>query len=340
MTTVLYTTLIGDDEPVEELPAEIISYGFRLNRPGSISFSLSLDHEKCRRDVIWPGIHEAVVERNRQVVWRGPVLTANETDDAGNRTVEFGGEGLLHYPNRWFLTQDRSFTSTEQFTIARTLVDEHQAKGGGDFGIDTSGADTSGITRDISYVRGKNIGEALTELADRVNGFDYRVNPEDRLLEFFYPQQGARLPDLIVEDGIRSFSRSIDSTSQASQVLGLGEGEGEDQVFVPRQSALAVSEYNLTQMVYDNQEISVSSTLRDHVDWQLGYHADPVQDLSITVGTDHFNPFAVQLGVELRVKYASSYDEVSEVRRLTSFDVQWNDGDEQVRLGLSPVVNL
>lgn len=334
--TTLYTTLRGSDEPIEELPAEIISYGFRLNRPGSINFALSLDHPKCRRDVIWPGIHEAVVERNKQVVWRGPVLTADETDEAGNRMVSFGGEGLLAYPNRWYLTADRSFSNTEQFTIARTLIDEHP----GDFGIDTSGVNTSGVTRDRTYVRGKNIGEAILELAEVRNGFDFQVNPATRLLQLFYPQQGARLPDLIIEDGIRSYSRSIDATSQASQIIGLGEGEGADQVFIARQDSSAVAEYGLTQAVYSDAEVSVQSTLDDHVRQQLAYLKNPTQDLQVTVGTDTFNPFSVQLGVELRVSYPSSYDPVREVRRLTSVDVRWEQGDERAVLGLSPIVNL
>lgn len=334
--TTLYTTLLGDDEPVEELPAEIISYGFRLNRPGSISFALSLDHEKCRRDVIWPGLHEVVVERNKQVVWRGPVLTAAEEDTAARRIVDFGGEGLLHYPNRWFRTSDRTFTSTDQFTIARTLIDEHPDA----FGIDTTGADTSGVTRDRTYVRGKNIGEALLELAEVRDGFDFRINPDTRLLEMFHPQQGARLPDLIIEDGIRSYSRSIDSTSQASQILGLGEGEGDDQVFIARQDSTAVAEFGVTQGVFDNQEISVQSTLDDHVRRELAYLKNPTQDLQVTVGTDTFNPFSVQLGVEMRVKYDSSYDPVSEVRRLVGFDIEWTEGDERAVLQLAPVVNI
>lgn len=337
--TVIYTTLRGDDEPVEEIPAELIRYTYRLNRPGSIQFALSLDHPFCTRSVIYPGVHEAVIVRNRQIVWRGPVLTANEVDDQDQRMVEFGGEGLLHYPNRWYLTQDRTFTQQDQFTIARALVNSHQNKAGGDFSIDTSGVDLSGVLRDRTYVRGKNIGEALLELADVNDGFDFQIDAETRLLELFHPQQGARFPDLIIEDGIRQFSRSVDSTSQASQVVALGEGEGDSQVFATRQSSTAVAEYGLTQMVYDNQEVSIRSTLIGHADFNLAHHRNPVQDLRVTVGTGEFNPFQFGVGVEGRVKYDSSYDEVNEVRRLVGFDVVWNQGDEQAVLALAPVVS-
>ena len=107
--TILYTTLVADDEPIEELPAEIITYGYRLNRPGALSFNLALDHPKCRRSIVGPGRHEAVIERNKQVVWRGPVLTAREIDTKKQRLVAFGGEGLQAHTRRMFVTTDLEF---------------------------------------------------------------------------------------------------------------------------------------------------------------------------------------------------------------------------------------
>lgn len=338
--TVLYTTLRGDDEPVEEIPAEIIRYGYRLNRPGSLSFSLALDHEFCTRDIIGPGTHEAVVVRNREIVWRGPVWTAQETDTEGDRKVEFGAEGLLSYTRQMFWSQDKTFSSVDQFTIARQTIDHHQDKAGGNVGIDTSGADTSGVTRDKTYHRGKNIGKSLVELAERIDGFDFAINPDTRLLELHYPRQGTRQDDLIWEDGIRDYSRSIDSTEQASQVLGVGEGEGDDQVKISRQDSGAVAEFGLSQRVFSDMEISEEDTLDGHVRRELAYHLKPVQILKVTIGTDQFNPFAQELGVEGRLKYESSYDVVNEVRRMIGFDIVWEQGDERVELDLAPVVNL
>jgi hypothetical protein len=338
--TILYTTLRGDSEPVEELPAEIINYGYRLNRPGQLSFTLALDHPFCTRTIVGPGTHEAVVVRNRQIVWRGPVLTARETDSKTDRKVEFGAEGLLQYLNRWALTQDVTFTAVDQFTILKTLVDTHQAKAGGGFNIGTTTITTSGVTRDRTYLRGKNVGEAALELASVLDGFDFGVDPDTRELEAFYPQQGTLFPDLIIEDGIRSYTRSIDATAQASQLIGIGQGEGSDQVFATRQDSSAVGDYGLTQRVYNNQEVSNLATLITHLDYELAYHAEPVQDLAITVGTSDFNPFEYGLGVSGRVRYSSSFEAVNQVRRLIGFDVVWNSGDEQAVLALAPVVNL
>jgi hypothetical protein len=111
-------------------------------------------------------------------------------------------------------------------------------------------------------------------------------------------------------------------------------------VFATRQDSSAVGDYGLTQRVYNDQEVSTLSTLIGHLDYELAYHGQPVQDLAITVGTTDFNPFQYGLGVSGRVKYPSTFEEVNQVRRLIGFDVVWNSGDEQAVLALAPVVNL
>ncbi|MFA5636431.1 MAG: hypothetical protein WC977_11090 [Anaerovoracaceae bacterium] len=334
--TVVYTTLIGGDEPIEELPAEIISYGFRLNRPGHIRFALSVDHPKCRRDVIWPGTHEAVVVRNRQIVWRGPILAARE----GERFVEFAGEGLLAYLKRWYVTSDLDYSAgVDIVTIARNLIDHHQDKAGGDFGIDTSGSETSRTHQHTYYADElKNVYEAVIELAERDNGFDFRIDPETRRFIPSYPRAGMRKPDLLWEDGIRGFTRDIDTNAQASQILAVGEGEGDSMLRTARQSSSAVAEFGLTQSVYTNKSVSRFDTLIQHADRQLQTLRSPRQQVQVTVGPDNPTVFSYRIGDEGRLVYDSPYDSVSEYRRLVGFDITWTEGIEQVTLYLEPIL--
>ena len=342
--TVLYTTLRGDDEPVEELPAAIISYGYRLNRPGSLSFSLALDHPFCTRSIVGPGVHEAVVSRNKAIVWRGPILTANETDTKQKREVTFGAEGLYAYTRRMHVTTTIDHTSegagpSDLAVIARALIDHHQNKGGGDFGIDTSGSETTRNGERVYYSwERKNIYEALHQLSNVDDGFDFAIDPASRRFIAYYPQQGTRQNDLIWEDGIRGFTRTIDASAQASQMLGVGEGEGEDTLLRTRQDSGAVAQYGLTNSVYVNKDVKQGSTLVDHVRRELALTANPAQTVGVTIGTSHFNPFTHGVGVEGRLVYPSSYDPVSAFRRLVGFDVVWNSGDEQAVLYLEELI--
>lgn len=338
--TKLHTEPIGGGEPIAELPAEIISYGYRLNRPGSISFRLALDHPLCTRDNVGDQT-EAVVTRNKAVVWRGPIDTPNETDEKGNRTVEFGGEGLESYARQWHVTSTLTYADVDQLTIARGLVAHHQGKAGGDFGIDTSAVNLSGVTRDRTYLgfELKNVYEALVELAEVDDGFDWHINPADRELVLHYPRRGSRKPDLIWDERtIRKFGRTIDRKAQASQVLGVGAGEGDDMLRRSFQDASAVAEHKLTQRIYTNKDVSVQATLDGHVRRELSLTARPPEQFSITVGTTDPPIFSYQLGDEGQLRWPSPYDPVNRFMRLVGFDVTWTQGEEQAVLHLQEVI--
>lgn len=338
--TTVYTTLVGDDVPIEGLPAEIIKYGYRLNAPGSASFRLASDHETCTPEVIFPRKHEIVVTRNREIVWRGPVLTANETDSQTGRFVEFAALGLAWYPRTWHVDGATvgQQAATDQFTVVANLIDHHQNKAGGDHGIDTTQIGTSGVQREgliFPVWEGKEIGDAIAQLAARDEGFDYDIVPATRELRLHYPRRGRRRPDVVFDArNIRHFGRTIDGTQQRSAVLGFGAGEGQDMVRRSRQSSSAVAEYLLSHGVLTDKEVSVASTLQEKVDRELETVADPEEILSITVGTTDPPLFSYEEGDEVRVEWDSAYRTVKSFQRLVGRDVTWTAGEEQAVLYL------
>lgn len=342
VSTVLYTTERGGGQPLEEYPAEIIRYGYRLNRPGAIDFRLPLDDPKTTKANLEIGVHEAAVRRNRVEVWTGPLLTLDESDDTGNRTVKFGGEGLLAYTRKMHVTSTLEYVvaTDDQFTIARGLVAHHQAKGGGDFGIDTSAGTTSGRKRDRIYYgfELKNIYEALVELAEVEDGFDLEVDPATRALNLYYPKRGIRRTDVVFDErNIRKFKRRADATSQASQILGVGAGEGDDMLLASRQNSGAVATSGLTQRRYVNKDIKELLTLQDHVDRELATWKSTPNLIAITVGTVDPPLFSYNVGDEVKIVWPSPYSTVNEFQRLVGFDVEWEAGEETAVLYLEPI---
>lgn len=340
--TTVYTTLAGDDEPIEELPAEIITYGYRHNGPGAFEFKLSVDHEKCDPSVIYPRRHEVVVVRNEQIVWRGPVLTAVEDAEF----VTFRGAGLLWYLRKMHVTATLGLGTgwtgtTDQALIVQALVDHHQDKAGGDFGIDTSGISAQGVTRQgvVWYAwEYKNIWDAVVQLGERINGFDFAIDPATRALILYHPKRGSRKTNLVWDErNIRDFGRTIDGTAQASQVLAAGEGEGEKMVRVTRQDAGAVAEYRLTQEVHQDKDIRLQSSLRDRADTVLRTVRVPETTLSLVVSTDDPPIFSYEEGDEGRVSYSSPYERVVGFRRVVGRDIKWNQGEEQATLHLEEI---
>lgn len=341
--TKLVTQPRGGGEYLEEIPAEIMTYGERLNLPGSIQFKLAAAHSTATEATLNPGVHEIVVERDGAPVWAGPLLTMTEPEkpESGGWLFDFAGEGLLHYPWRWYVTSTLTFTATDQFTIAKALVDFHQNKAGGDFGIDTSGVGLSGVVRDRTYYgyEQKNIGEALQQLAEVRNGFDYSIDPASRALRLHYPKKGARKTDLVWDErNIRRFVRSRDSTAQASQELGIGLGEGDRALRAATQDAAAVATFGLTQHTYSNAGIGKMTTLVAHIERELALFKNPAEMIAVVVGTEEPPVFSYEVGDEGRVVWPSTYAPVNRFMRLVGRDITWEAGEERAVLYLEAVV--
>ena len=337
MATRIYTTIIGDDEPIEELPADIISYGYRLNRSGAINFTLSLDHEKATVENCEPGVHEVVVERNKATKWRGPVLAVSE-DDKG-RSLNFNGEGLFHYPSRWFINATLQFTSIDIAVIARALINHHQGKGGGDFGIDTSGSETSrNADRTYDAYELKNVQEAIIQLSEVEDGIDFVIDPETRRFIVSYPKTGVRLENIVYDErNIREFSRVLDAQQQASQILGVGSGDAESTLTASQQDSSAVARYKLTQRVHSATDVTEQVTLNGHVAEQLDLWKDVPNALMLRVGTEDPDPFTAQCGDEIKINWDSPYKPVDEFQRLVGIDIVWNAGKEEAVLFTVPL---
>lgn len=335
VNTILYTQIRGGGERIAEFPADQIKYGFRLNRAGAIKFTLPLDHAKTIQSLIEEGIHEVGVERSGTEVFAGPVLTVNE-DDAGN-SLMVGGEGLMGHLRRMHVTEDLTFvvSTDDQFDIARALIEHHQNKTGGDFGIDTTATTTSGRKRDRTYLREavKNIYDAVVELSEVNDGFDFDFNPATRAFDLFYPKRGRRRIDIVFDErNIRRFRRQRDATGQASAIVGKFGGQVVELEDVP-----TIDLFGLTQRVVTNKDVTDVGTMNDIVA-DAGRAFNPIPNLiSLTVNTAEPQVFTYELGDEVKVSWPSEYDPVNEFQKLIGFDVVWTAAKEEAVLYLEPL---
>ena len=334
--TILYTQIRGGGERIAEFPADGVKYGFRHNRPGAISFSLPLDHAKTIQGNIEEGVHEVGVERDETEAWVGPVLTVDENDKAN--TLSIGGEGLMAHLRRMHITDDLTFvvSTDDQFDIARALIDHHQNKGGGNFGIDTSAVTTSGRNRDRTYQKAaqKNVYDAIVELSEVDDGFDFDFNPATRGFDLFYPRRGRRRTDIVFDvRNIRRFNRKRDATGQAGHII----GKFADELIVNAQNSGAVDKYGLTQRVIVHKDVSVQQTAVDHAADALKAYKDVPNLIVLTVNTTDPQLFTYEPGDEVKVKWDSKYDTVNEFQRLIGFDVIWTAAKEEAVLYLEPL---
>lgn len=200
---------------VDRLVVDTISYTAELNRPGSATLGCPIrslsDTVKTRLADLAANPCEVWVYTDGVLDWAGEVNTLA----LQGQSLQIGCVGLLGYTYRMGVTSDLVYTATDQFTIAKNLVDHHQALTYGNYGIDTSTVGTSGVTRDRTYLRNElhNIGQRLAELGAVDNGFDIKVDPSTRKLVLSYPNSGTDLSASVFFD-----ERNIESASIAVSV--------------------------------------------------------------------------------------------------------------------------
>jgi hypothetical protein len=97
---------------------------------------------------------------------------------------------------------------------------------------DGSGRAASGQLRDRTYYGSQNVGQAISDLAAVINGFDFAIAPlftdsYDMLL-VYYPRQGVTRSDIGLVYGatVSGLTRTVDSTTYANYIRLLGNNTG------------------------------------------------------------------------------------------------------------------
>lgn len=321
-----------------------LRYSEVLNAPGACSFRLpnrALPDGRPLKHVLQPGVHEIGVLRGQTLVWLGPLLTvAVEAFNQG--MVEFGAEGLAFYLDKMHVeaplegaTQDYTpnpddgenpyppgrLVDTDQFVIMKRLIDHHQNKPGGTFYLDTSTIGTSGVLRTRTYdpTELHNVGEMVENLSRVQNGFDYAVLP-DRTVRAYYPARGIRRRGLVLTRFTTPPQRLVDATEQASEVIGIGAGEGKDMLTYTKSDYNAVTDYGLTQAVYANKDVSEIATLREQTDAEHARSVNGATEFSAKVQLSESD--RIDVGDEVRLLYSDGYDKVDEYVRVIGKDTE------------------
>lgn len=307
-----------------------------------------VDREVVTRDrpisqVLEDGVHEIGIRRAGQVVWLGPLLTVDEQD---TNVIRFGGEGLPAYMRRWHILSALAGTNADGVydddttvdsgLLARRLIDHHQAKAGGDFGID-SGDDTTGVDVENSEVapwKGGNVYSLLTALseADDGSGFDWEIPADTRRFTIHHPQAGIRRLDLVLDRAsCVSIHRRRDATQQASAVIGFGDGDEAQTLRRVQTNSSAVSKYGLTERVVTFPSETSVAALDAQVQAALAQWKTSPNILAITFhSSDRVPLFGFDLGDELRVVWDSPWRPIDEWRRVLGIDVRPGGGNELV----------
>lgn len=354
------TTLFAqtrDGHFIREFPqATVEQYTFRRNAPGACIFSLPAEMlpgpdgtpSVPIGDVLDDGAVEIGVRRGANTVWLGPLWTVEEDDDGAAQPIRFGAEGLWSYARKWHVVSTLpgsnhpgGFEGVDQAFITKALLDHHQSKGGGDFGIDTSTIAATGVPRDRTEYdgwRGVNIFEAVNQLADAEGGFDFDVWPATRQFRLHYPRQGRRRSNVTFNPAnIVKFGRHRDATRQASAALGFGDGQETLTLRRSLTDSSAVARYGLTETVVRRSTVSSAATLDALIRRDLESLRASPNLISLEVKTGVNLPWSNWwIGDDVRVVWPSPYRPVDDCRRIVGIDVRPHP-DETVTVHLDTI---
>ncbi len=215
-----------------------------------------------------------------------------------NTPVALEGSSIASLFRRNRNVANLSYTAADQFAIARALIDAMQAQAGGNVGINT-GSGSSGVTRDRNYpgYQRKNIGDALTELGDVINGFDWAVDvawsagAPAKNLNLSYPRRGriAGTTGLIFESGknLLDYTFEEDGTRSARVVDALGAGDGANMLIsTAARTDLIDAGYPLTAETLAFKDVQVQATLDGHANAQVNARAATPTFLTVSIDPD------------------------------------------------------
>lgn len=294
-----YRYLLHDlrtNEPVAELPLRGVQWSRKLSGVGQASASLRVVPAMRIDDVMYattPGKMGLYMLRDEQPMWGGVVW--KRTRNSADSTMALQCKTFESYFDRVFNKKTRYWSSYEQLSIAREVIDEaaRQVLVTVDQSLSTRSRE-----RTMFYYEFKSVGEELSQLAALEDGFDYNVQIRigsdgsiERHLDFGYPQLGVPRDQtgFIFEypGNIVNYSVDEDAEQGGNVVYAIGAGEGTEQLTAEAVVAQDLQEgWPRLELSRSYKSVVRLSTLGDHAQSDLARLKSPVTVFSMTVLAD------------------------------------------------------
>jgi hypothetical protein len=267
----------------------------RLTDPSELGFGLDGRHPQATQvDELATDVHVLWTPSSggTRVLFRGRVGATGDSIDDASHSVEVGALDYRALLNRRRLYSGSTLTwaATDQSAIAWGLIQQTQARTGGDFGIGRGVGQTTGILRDRTYEAGDSIGERVQELSEVIDGFDWDITPTSAsglAFDVWYPQRGADRGVVLEYGGlVKAVRREVDPSAYANAVRYTGST---DPVTVPVETESADIAARLEgrwDAVYGDDGLTTQTALDDRAAWQLAQAqvVQPVYTLTLRAG--------------------------------------------------------
>ena len=275
----------------EEIPLQQVTVTDRLKAPSTMQASIPFRHPKAIRQNLNTETTMLIATRDDVVQFAGPLLDIQLSENADLLSLQC--EDLWNFVRRrrlrsrqgmTYATGSNStmiqFTGVDQFRIVEDLVAHMQSISGGNLGITVAYDALSGVTRDRTYHVGdrKKIGEAIEELSNVQNGFDWAlevggtVDNLTHTLRLHHPMRGRQTGYVLSWDGgttMLGMTVHESSRNRAQAFFAVGAGEGTRQITASVQDPNLLGVLPLVEASGSWVDVSVQATLDAHAAREL-----------------------------------------------------------------------
>jgi len=351
-----YTYLIADlssGDIRDEAQFSSVKFSAELNKPGGFNGTISIEPTNVEHitDIatpnrvtlanFTPGRTIVWVLRNSTPVWGGIIWGFQARLDS--RVVDFAAQDFISYYSRRTINMTLTYDAAthDQFTIAEGLIDYAQLVAGGDIGTTVYYNALSGRKRDRTYwyFERKNIYEALQQLADVDDGFDFAQDVSgsqagglSHQLTLSYPYRG-RVTDLVFDSSknVRLLNWNQDGLRMANLIAAQGAGEGDEMTQATAADPGKLATYPLLEDVTMHKDVAVQQTIIDHAAQDLRRQANPVEGVEVEIDPDDdtsgLGSFIV--GDVVRVKVDDGFINIDKQMRVMGYTVQVNENGRE-----------
>ncbi len=331
-----------------ELPLAALSWSRVLNGAGHIAARIPLDvgysDIGLTQTNLLPGRTALWVERGGVIV-KGGIIVGYPTLNLATNSVDIEAQGFHAYYRRRVLRATKHWFDTEQLTIAKELVDVAAA----DIRVETASM-TSGVVRTRRYPwwTFQNIGQAVEQLANTDDGFDFHheyrwdntTGLPTALWTPIYPKTGRDTNIVFDVDANCDYSSvQVDGTGLGNTVITVGAGEGDATVFDVQTDGGQLAAFPPYEDVNSYTDVVRLETLQEHGRERLKRIAQPITRARVTVRRDAGPQIGTfQPGDRVTFRASQGWWEETGTYRIVGYNVSMGSGEEVVTVDLAPLV--
>lgn len=318
-----------------------------LNQPGDVTAKIDLESSQARRDWLQPGVNELLMLRdegdgNEAVETVFQLASAHlDPDEEGSGSLELGWLGIMSYLSDVTIGPEYNVTGAQD-VVAWNIVNTVQAKSNADYGFTDGTHTASQPTKTLTLPDEQDAKTALTNLSERENGFDFRINAS-RQLDTWYPFRGNdRTLTNVLTHGSNCRVLRIPEDASPGAIVNWCRVKGGD-------GASATAESTTSQLTYGRREAIISytdqvgdvSVLQAFANSIVAVRAAPIAVPEVQLDTFHsdYSFGQLWLGDTIRLQAelgAGPYREIDDAYRIVAVHGDLSDGgDEYISLELN-----